>query len=55
MQLYLSYPRTSMPEGTPLQVLRGFDKITLEPGESRLVTFGVTRRDLSFWNTTAQD
>ena len=55
VQLYLSYPRASVPEGTPVQVLRGFEKIKLEPGESGAVAFSITRRDLSFWNTTAQD
>jgi beta-glucosidase len=37
-QLYLSYPNdnnTAMPaDGTPAQVLRGFDKVFLEPGET---------------------
>ncbi len=36
----------------PLRQLRGFDKITLEPGESRLVTFSLAVDDLRFWDIT---
>lgn len=54
-QLYLAFPQDSTPPGTPPHVLRGFDKITLHPGESQVVNFDLTRKDLSFWNTTAQD
>ncbi|PVI01011.1 hypothetical protein DM02DRAFT_654911 [Periconia macrospinosa] len=35
-QLYLSFPETSVPEGNPLRVLCGFEKISLEPGESKI-------------------
>ena len=30
--------------------LRGFERIELTPGESRVVEFGLTRRDLSHWD-----
>jgi len=31
-------------------VLRGFDKIMLQPGQSETVTFDLTRRDISYWD-----
>ncbi|KAK3396674.1 glycoside hydrolase superfamily [Sordaria brevicollis] len=39
----------------PLKVLRGFDKVYLEPGETKKVEFDLTRRDLSFWDTEVQN
>ncbi|KAM7220704.1 putative beta-glucosidase A [Rhypophila decipiens] len=39
----------------PFGVLRGFDEVTLDPNESRTVTFNLTRRDISNWNTTTQN
>lgn len=38
----------------PNQVLRGFDKVFLQPGESREVVFPITRRDVSFWDIISQ-
>ncbi|KAF2736511.1 beta-glucosidase [Polyplosphaeria fusca] len=52
-QLYISFPE-GVPEGTPVKVLRGFDKILLQPGETKTVTFGLLRRDVSFWNADAK-
>lgn len=55
-QLYLSYPEQG--EGGvdfPVRVLRGFDKLFLKPGERRTVEFGVTRRDLSYWDVERQN
>ncbi|GFG17907.1 hypothetical protein IFM61392_10282 [Aspergillus lentulus] len=54
LQLYLSYPSEKMPLGTPVKVLRGFEKVTLEPRASQEVRFILRRRDLSFWDTVAQ-
>ena len=54
-QLYVSLPQGSVPSGTPVKVLRGFEKVTLEPGSSQVVTFDLTRKDLSYWDTKAQD
>ncbi|KAH7417835.1 beta-glucosidase [Cadophora sp. MPI-SDFR-AT-0126] len=54
LQLYISLPQDAVPEGTPLKVLRGFEKIHLNPGEKQKVTFFLTRRDLSYWDTAAQ-
>jgi beta-glucosidase len=43
-QLYLQFPDRP---GTPRIALRGFQRVTLKPGESRMVTFTLTPRDLS--------
>ncbi|KAK5217525.1 hypothetical protein LTR72_009642 [Exophiala xenobiotica] len=54
-QVYLSLPQIPGEDPTPLNVLRGFDKIVLQPGESQSVAFGLMRRDLSYWNTVMQE
>lgn len=48
-QLYVAIP------GGPVQQLRGFQKPVLAPGESAVVKFGLTRRDLSTWDVVAQN
>ncbi|KAF2185914.1 glycoside hydrolase family 3 protein [Zopfia rhizophila CBS 207.26] len=53
-QLYLSLPASEAGQGTPVRVLRGFDKVWLGAGESKTVEFPLMRRDLSFWDTAAQ-
>ncbi|KAF2085642.1 glycoside hydrolase family 3 protein [Saccharata proteae CBS 121410] len=52
-QLYLSLPSTAG-EGTPAQQLRGFEKVPLKAGESKVVEFELMRRDLSIWDVEAQ-
>ncbi|GKT61512.1 beta-glucosidase 2 [Colletotrichum tofieldiae] len=52
-QLYVSFPE-SAPAGTPLKVLRGFEKVQIEVGGSAEVEFRLMRRDLSYWDTSAQ-
>ncbi|KAF2759088.1 avenacinase [Pseudovirgaria hyperparasitica] len=52
-QLYISMP-ASVGAGTPVRVLRGFDKVMLEVGESKTVEFELMRRDLSYWDVVAQ-
>ncbi|MDZ5648221.1 glycoside hydrolase family 3 C-terminal domain-containing protein [Nitrospirillum sp. BR 11828] len=44
-QLYLTPPAF---EGAPRLALRGFQRLTLAPGESRTVSFELSPRDLSF-------
>lgn len=39
----------------PKVVLRGFDEVELDAGETKTVAFNVTYRDLSNWNTDAQN
>jgi beta-glucosidase len=68
VQLYVSLPQgykdheTGEPVDFPVRVLRGFEKMHLQAqkqqtrneGSSQLVTFKVTRRDLSYWDVTRQ-
>ena len=59
-QLYLSYPQGSstLAEAKidfPVRVLRGFEKVALNPGEKKTVSFDLTRRDLSYWDVIAQN
>ncbi|KAI1766711.1 glycoside hydrolase family 3 protein [Hypoxylon sp. FL1150] len=53
-QLYLSYP-AGVSTDFPVKVLRGFDKLLLEKEETTVVTFNLTRRDLSYWDVEAQN
>ena len=53
-QLYLGLPQIANSAITPPKVLRGFEKITLEPGETKDVIFELTRRDISHWSIEAQ-
>ncbi|EHK21802.1 glycoside hydrolase family 3 protein [Trichoderma virens Gv29-8] len=55
VQLYVSFNHKDMPANTPVKVLRGFEKINLQPQSEAFIKFSLTRRDLSFWNVTAQD
>lgn len=48
-QLYVGIPNA------PVRQLRGFDKPVLDAGASATVSFALTRRDLSVWDTTAQE
>lgn len=47
-QMYVRFP------GMQAKQLRGFSKPTLRPGETTGVSFELTRRDLSVWNTVMQ-
>lgn len=48
-QLYVQFQNKNI--DFPVRVLRGFEKVFLQPGESKSITFQLTRRDLSYWNT----
>ena len=52
-QLYVTFP-DSTPVGTPPKQLRGFEKIYLEPCQSKKVGFELMRRDLSYWDVVSQ-
>ncbi|KAH6642730.1 glycosyl hydrolase family 3 N terminal domain-containing protein [Boeremia exigua] len=54
LQLYVAFPARTTPKGTPVQVLRGFRKIHLQPSRAGLATFDVFRRDVSFWDVVTQ-
>lgn len=43
-QLYLNFPAAP---GAPRVALRGFERLSLKPGEARTVTFSLSSRDLS--------
>jgi beta-glucosidase len=49
-QLYLDDPASV---GEPPRQLKGFQKVTLQPGRSTTVHFTLTGSDLSYWNDTA--
>ena len=61
VQLYLSFPDNVVDSASgaavdfPVRVLRGFQKVGLEPGESRLVELDLTRKDLSYWSAAQQN
>ncbi|KAK5130730.1 hypothetical protein LTR08_001717 [Meristemomyces frigidus] len=54
-QLYLGLPQPANQDITPVKVLRGFEKVMLQPGESQTITFDLTRRDISYWDIVLQD
>jgi beta-glucosidase len=49
-QLYLDDPAAA---GEPPRQLKGFQKVTLQPGQSTTVHFNLTGHDLSYWNDSA--
>ncbi|KAH7361253.1 glycosyl hydrolase family 3 N terminal domain-containing protein [Pyrenochaeta sp. MPI-SDFR-AT-0127] len=69
VQLYISLPQnykdheTGEPVDFPVRVLRGFEKVHIEAqkqehgtgGGRQLVSFDVTRRDLSYWDVKRQN
>lgn len=54
VQLYLALP-ASAPAGTPVKVLRGFEKVALAAGEIKTVTFALMRKDVSYWDVVSQE
>lgn len=44
-QLYLGYPSGA---GEPPKVLRGFEAVVLDPGQTRSVSFPLTAKDMRF-------
>lgn len=51
-QLYIEFPSTI--SLLPPKVLRGFDKVFIEPNENKRVKFEILHRDLSIWDTESQ-
>jgi len=49
-QVYLSYPDSA---GEPVRQLRGFTKVFLKPMESTTVSFELSERDLSVWDSAS--
>ena len=50
VQLYVS-----LGNGEPPKVLRGFDRLCIQPGESATFNAQLLRRDLSTWDTASQN
>jgi beta-glucosidase len=51
VQLYVQYPESKVPR--PIIELRGYQRVTLRPGETRTVALPLRADDLSYWDTTA--
>ena len=47
-QLYVGFDNTSIDR--PHKLLRGFEKVSLEAGEEREVTFALVPTDLAYWD-----
>ncbi|WRT64194.1 uncharacterized protein IL334_001123 [Kwoniella shivajii] len=50
-QLYLAFPSEA---GEPPKVLRDFNRVQLWPGETKTVTFQLSRYDVSIWDVVKQ-
>ena len=53
VQLYVGDPVSSV--FRPVRELKGFEKVELQPGESRDVTFTLGKRAFAYWNTRIHD
>jgi beta-glucosidase len=51
-QLYVTLPESAE---SPSMQLRGYQKVFLQPGETKAVEFVLQRRDLSVWNVEQQN
>jgi beta-glucosidase len=51
VQLYIHQKYGS--DSRPMRELKGFQRITLQPGETRTVTFGLGPDELRYWSTNA--
>lgn len=54
VQLYVAPPKSEMVI-RPVHELKGFEKIELEPGETKTVTFQLEKRAFAYYNTTLKD
>ena len=53
VQLYVGDPESTV--FRPVQELKGFEKVALQPGESRDVTFTLDKRAFAYWNEEIHD
>jgi len=51
-QLYLSYPESA---GEPPKVLRAFDCIKVDLGQTKTVVFTLSPQDFSIWDVSVHD
>jgi beta-glucosidase len=49
-QLYVGDPATT---GEPAEQLKGFQRVTLQPGQTRQVSFTIGQRAFAWWNEQA--
>ena len=52
VQLYIHDPVASLSQ--PVRRLRGFERVTLEPGENETVTFTLDRSDFGFYDNSGK-
>lgn len=61
VQVYVSFPNDVVDSSTggkiefPVRVLRGFEKVEVDAGETTKVEIRLTRRDLSYWSVGYQN
>jgi beta-glucosidase len=48
VQLYIHDPVAGISQ--PIRRLRGFERVTLDPGKTRTVTFSLNKRDFGFYD-----
>jgi beta-glucosidase len=53
VQLYVTLPERSVTQ--PVLALKGFERVTLAPGERKTVTFTLDQRHLSLWNREVRE
>ncbi len=53
VQLYVSAPEDEVIR--PIRELRGFEKVFLNPGEEKIVSFYLDRRSFAWWNSQVHD
>ncbi len=53
VQLYVSDVESTVIR--PVKELKGFDKVDLQPGETKTVTFTLAKRAVAYWNTQIHD
>ena len=53
VQLYIH--QRSGRAARPVRELKGFERVTLQPGESRQVRFNLTQAELRYWNAGERD
>ena len=61
VQVYVSFPKNIIDDttgekiGSPVRVLRGFEKLEANKDETKTVEIRLTRRDLSYWSVGRQN
>lgn len=52
-QLYIQDIESAVPR--PIKELKGFKKVNLDPGQSKIVVIELNKKDFSFWNPETKD